>query len=119
MAYTRARREILHERFVRRWDELERHDFAGKLEWDIERATSKAMGAVVAREEREEAEREAARVAAELERAAAEMERRAAEEAERLERELQEAERAATEPSRASRRIERPLPRNIHKWAGR
>jgi hypothetical protein len=94
MAYTGARREILHARFVRRWDELERHDFAGKLEWDIERATSKAMGAVVAREEREEAEREAARVAAELERAAAEMERRAAQETERLERQLQ-----AEEPS--------------------
>lgn len=47
------------------------------------------MGAVVAREAREEAEREAARVAAELERAAAEMERRAFEEAQRLQRELE------------------------------
>jgi hypothetical protein len=95
MAFTRARREVLHARFVRRWDELERHDFTGKLEWDIERATSKAMGAVVAREEREEAEREAARITAELERAATELERRAAEEAQRLERELH----AADEPA--------------------
>lgn len=91
LSYLRARRIILHERFVRRWDELERHDFAGKLEWDIERATTKAMAEVSAREAREAAEREAARVeeearrhAAEMERAAEELERRASEESQRM-----------------------------------
>lgn len=99
MTYLKARRIVLHERFVRRWDELERHDFAGKLEWDIERATTKAMGEVSLREQREEAEREEARAlaeaeraAAELERAAAELERRSAEESQRLTEELEQRE---------------------------
>ena len=99
MSYLKARRIVLHERFVRRWDELERHDFAGKLEWDIERATNKAMVEVSLREQREEAEREEARAlaeaeraAAELERAAAELERRSAEESQRLTEELEQRE---------------------------
>jgi hypothetical protein len=97
LAYLRARRVVLHERFVRRWDELERHDFAGKLEWDIERATAKAMAEVSERERREAAEREAARAAeearrqaAEMERAAEELERRAAEESQRMAAELEQ-----------------------------
>jgi hypothetical protein len=98
IAYVSARREVLHARFVRRWDELERHDFTGKLEWDIERASGKAMTAVAARERREEAEREAADLAAQIERQAAELERQAAEEATRLERELQEREAAVGVP---------------------
>jgi CHAD domain-containing protein len=91
LAYFTARRTVLHERFVGEWDALERRDFAGKLEWDVERAAEKAMDHAHARERREAEEREALRRAAE-ERA------RAAREAEE-----REAERAAA-PQRAVQR---------------
>lgn len=90
--FLRARRVLLYERFIREWDVLEERDFAGKLEWDLERASERAVARAVTQAEREAAEREAARLAAAQQRAAEEeatrlaeeLDRRATEESERL-----------------------------------
>ena len=90
--FLRARRLLLYERFIHEWDALEERDFAGKLEWDLERASERAVAGAVAQAEREAAEREAARLAAAQQRAAEEeaarlaeeLDRRATEESERL-----------------------------------